>query len=355
MDEKEVYKAVVDSSSDAIITKNLDGIVTSWNRAAERIFGYTAAEMIGRSITTLIPTDHLNEEPKIIARLKKGEMIDHYETIRQRKDGTLIEISLTVSPVKDKNGIIVGASKIARDIGKQKEYERKLIDQATELEQFAYVASHDLQEPLRKIALYIQMLESRIEARLDSESKRYIEKVVNSSRRMKRLIEDLLSYSRANKMEVKEEVDLNQTVKNVLGDLEAIIRETGAKISFEGLPKIRANAFQMHQLLQNLIGNAIKFHGMDSPVIDVSAYQDKNTWVISVKDNGIGVEPQYHEQIFKVFHRLHGQDTYPGTGIGLAVCKKILEHHGGKIWVNSSRGKGATFRFTLPVGNISEK
>jgi PAS domain S-box-containing protein len=340
--------AVVESSADAIITKTLEGTITSWNRAAEQIFGYRAAEVIGQPITILFPPDHINEEAEIIRRIINGEQINHYETIRRHKDGSLIPISLTVSPIKDRSGRIVGASKIARDITAQKEHEQKLISQANELEQFAYVASHDLKEPLRKVAVYTDLLISACQGKGGPEADKYAAFISDGIKRMHTLINDLLTYSRSNRDDFRfDVVDLNNAIQDVMSDLEIAIKEANVQITYQTLPTVTISRFQIHQLLQNLISNAIKFRGAD-PKIEIYSRQAGGEIIVAVKDNGIGIDPKYKEQIFRVFQRLHTGKKYPGTGIGLAICKKIVEHNGGKIWVESKPGEGATFFFSLP-------
>jgi PAS domain S-box-containing protein len=343
--------AVVSSSNDAIITKTLDGIITSWNPSAQRIFEYTPEEAIGKSVTILFPPDHINEEMEIIARIRRGERIDHYETERLAKSGRIVPISLTVSPILDVHGKIIGVSKIARDITAQKEYEQHLIRQADELEQFAYVASHDLREPLRKVAVYTDMLVNRYIDSAESEAKKCAHNIVDAVSRMQRLITDLLAYSKANRSDMSfDPVDLNRVAAEVLDNLEVLIREKQVKITLGHLPdKLWASSFQMHQLFQNLIANAIKFHGPSAPEISVTAKTENGHVLVSVQDNGIGIDSQYRERIFRVFQRLHPVQQYPGTGIGLAICKKIVERHGGKIWVESEPNKGSTFCFSLPL------
>lgn len=348
--------AVIDSSSDAIITKALDGTITSWNKSAERIFGYDAAEVLGKHITILFPADHIDEEPGIIERIKRGQIVEHYETVRRKKDGSLIPISLTVSPIRDKNGTIVGASKIARDISSQKEYERRLIGQADELEQFAYVASHDLQEPLRKVALYTQLLLSKSMSPDKPETEKYGTHITNAVGRMQRLIKDLLAYSRLSRTDIPlEDVSLDAICRQVIGDLEIPIRENAAEIKIGKLHAVRANSFQVHQLLQNLISNAIKFHGKDAPTVTISSERTEHEVIVRIKDNGIGIESKYRDRIFRVFQRLHTGGKYPGSGIGLAICKKIVDQYQGRIWVNSSPGNGSTFYFSLPSANLQQE
>jgi signal transduction histidine kinase len=219
-----------------------------------------------------------------------------------------------------------------------------------ELEEFAYAASHDLQEPLRKIANYAELLERRCKDQVDDVSKKYMATIIGGSTRMISLIHDLLSYSRISQDElVLTTVDMNSVVQQVISDLEVPIQESGAAISSDPLPTVRANPGQMEELFQNLISNAIKFRRPDPAQIHISAQRRSKVWKFSVKDNGIGIDPQHTKRLFLIFQRLHSRAEYPGTGIGLAICRKIVERHGGRIWVESELGKGATFHFILPL------
>lgn len=220
----------------------------------------------------------------------------------------------------------------------------------SDLQQFAYVASHDLQEPLRMIASYTQLLAKRYKGKLDSDADDFIGYAVEGANRMQRLINDLLAYSRVTTQgKVFERVDCNQILEDVLSNLQIAIEENRAVVTHDALPVVTADGGQLSQLFQNLIGNAIKFHGKEPPRVHVSVELRNNEWQFSVLDNGIGVDPQYAERIFVIFQRLHNREEYPGTGIGLAVCKKIVERHGGRIWVQSPIGRGSIFYFTLPV------
>lgn len=225
-----------------------------------------------------------------------------------------------------------------------------------ELQQFAYVASHDLQEPLRMIASYTQLLAKRYKGKLDSDADVFIGYAVEGATRMQRLIKDLLAYSRVTTQgKGFERVECNQILAAVMSNLRLAIEESKAVVSHDPLPAVTADGGQLGQLFQNLIGNAIKFHGKEPPQIHISAERRPNEWLFSVRDNGIGLDPQYAERIFVIFQRLHNREAYPGTGIGLAICKKIVERHGGRIWVTSQAGLGATFHFTLPiVGRIRQ-
>jgi len=218
-----------------------------------------------------------------------------------------------------------------------------------ELEQFAYVASHDLQEPLRMVTSFTQLLERRYKDKLDVDADEYIGFIVEGSKRMKYLIDDLLEFSRLNTQNREfESVLLKITLEDVLRNLNATIKENNAKISHDPLPTIRGDRSQINQLLQNLIANAIKFHGDEPPKVHISAEESGNEWIISVNDKGIGIDPDHQEQIFRIFKRLHTREEYAGTGIGLAICKRIIDKHNGKIWVESELGKGSTFYFTIP-------
>jgi PAS domain S-box-containing protein len=506
------FTAIVHSSDDAIISKTLDGIITSWNTSAERIFGYTSQEMIGTPITRIIPNDRLDEEPKILERLKKGERIDHFETKRVTKDGVQLDISLSISPVKNSKGVIIGASKIARDITAQKIAEQRIreseemvrvseerlrlaveiaemgmwdLDLTTgltttspehrkilgysksiqwskamfmqmihpldrtrveltyqnalktgkityeariirndnterwirvngttiynkkhqpvrllgtvlditeqkkakdelenmvlartselvtsnsaleksnhELEQFAYIASHDLQEPLRKIQTFADMVKEHLD---DKElTEKYFNKIYTSAKRMSTLINDVLNYSRLSKTgEQFEKTDLNKILKDVLSDFELLIEQKQAVITYSVLPTIKAIPLQIHQLFGNLISNSLKFSEVN-PQISITAQplsatevqkyprliEDRTYIQLTFKDNGIGFEQQHADQIFIIFQRLNNQRTYSGTGIGLALCKKIVDHHDGIITTKSEPDQGAAFTVILPV------
>ncbi|MBI3298849.1 MAG: hypothetical protein HYZ75_11835 [Elusimicrobia bacterium] len=219
-----------------------------------------------------------------------------------------------------------------------------------QLEEFAYVASHDLQSPLRKVAGFAELLRERCADKLDPESLEFTQIIIDGTRRMQRLIEDLLTYSHVGSEPVKPvSIDLAGLLREVLSDLEATLARAGAAVTSENLPQVRADRRQMGQLFQNLIENAVKFHGEAPPRVHVSARREGTAWQFAVKDNGIGMDPKHAEQIFKMFRRLHPAHAYEGTGIGLAVARKIVERHGGRIWVESSPGRGATFKFTLPA------
>jgi PAS domain S-box-containing protein len=540
--------AIVESSSDAIVSKDLNGIITSWNAGAERIFGYTAEEAVGKPVSILTAPDRLNEMPRILARIREGKRVEHYETRRRRKDGQVIDVALTVSPVRDAAGRIVGASKIARDITgrKQAEQERavllarerkarstaellnaisprlaaqldlkKLVQEVTDtattlvdaefgaffhnagsekrespllyalsgappeslrnltlsgetdfvarvfrgdgvlrcddaakepwrtgdsasarisdvrlpvrsylaapvvarsgevlgglflghaepakfteahqamlagiaaqaaiamdnahlferarwaqielkrsneelrranqdLETFAYSASHDLQEPLRTISISAQIIERNWGQRLDDNDTTFLRTILAASNRMIVLIEDLLAYARATKYEQGStpEVDSAGVLDHVLESLHASIEEAGANVTAGRLPTVVIHESRLAQLFQNLISNAIKYRGKEVSRVHITADERDGWCTFSVADNGIGIEPQYAERIFGLFKRLHGREEYPGSGIGLAICQRVVEQYGGRIWLEQSTpGRGSTFCFSLP-------
>jgi PAS domain S-box-containing protein len=293
--------------------------------------------------------------------LKSGSQgILNQEFRVRRADGTYVwlEDHMIIVTNDDNTNHMAG---VLIDINEHKSAEEKLKQLAEklsvsnkELEQFAYVASHDLQEPLRMVASYIQLLQRRYKGKLSGEADEFISYAVDGVVRMKTLINDLLAYSRVNTQEMKfENVDLNKVITQATVNLRAAIDENKAKIEYGELPTVKANPLHMNQLFQNLISNAIKFKGSEPPVVNISAKHAGDEWLISVSDNGIGIEKEFTDRIFVIFQRLHNYTEYPGTGIGLAICKKIVEKAGGHIWVESELGKGSTFNFTIPDQQIN--
>jgi light-regulated signal transduction histidine kinase (bacteriophytochrome) len=291
-----------------------------------------------------------------------------------------MEVLYNASIYKDKDDLILGVFASARDVTELKkasviqlilnaELEERvrlrtenlatavesLKRSNQELEQFAYVASHDLQEPLRMISSFAQLLAQEYRGKLDQEADEYIHYVVDGANRMQSLIQDLLSYSRVlSRGKPFEEVDLNQVLGEVHSSLQLLIQENGAAIGHDSLPMIICDASQMSQLFQNLISNSLKFRRDELPLIQISARDEGEFWHFTVSDNGIGIEEQYFERIFKIFQRLHTKAEYPGTGIGLAVCQRIVEKHGGRTWIESEPGKGTTVHFTISKSTSNE-
>ena len=347
--------SIVESSGDAIFSKTLDGIILNWNTGAERLYGYTAAEIVGQPVSLLAPPELQEEIQRILERLRQGERVEPYETVRRRKDGTRVEVSLTVSPVKNASGQIIGASAIARDITVQKQLARELAQRAAELarlneelQQFAYTVSHDLNEPLRTVASFVALLAKRYQGKLDANADKYIALAVDGAQRMQQMIQDLLSYTRAGGPAAERAaVDCEAVLAQVVSDLQVVITEQQAAVTHDPLPTVTGEATRLKQVFQNLISNALKFRGQAPPRVHVSARRVDGHWQFAVRDNGIGIDPRQAGRLFQVFQRLHRRGEYPGTGIGLAICKKIVERHGGRIWVESQPGAGATFYFTI--------
>jgi signal transduction histidine kinase len=234
--------------------------------------------------------------------------------------------------------------------GEHRQAQEELARSNRDLEQFAYVASHDLQEPLRMVAIYTQLLAERYQGKLDPEADKYIHYAVDGALRMQTLVQDLLTFSRVGRGGNRFKLtDCNEVVQSGLKNLQTSILQSGAQIHCEKLPSVLADGSLLAQVFQNLIGNAIKFRGSEPPVIRVTAKLQGKEWVFSVQDNGIGIAPEHAEIVFVIFKRLHTRAEYPGSGIGLSICKKIIEQHGGRIWVESQGGKGSTFKFTLPA------
>ncbi len=457
--------AIVESSDDAIFSTGLDGRITSWNRGAERIYGWAASEAVGRPSEFLVPPDRPAEPEAILERLALGEPIEGFETARVRKDGRRIDVSLTVSPIRDPEGRLLAISTICRDITENKLAERRfrlaveaspsgmvmvddvgrivLVNSQTErlfgyeraeligqpvellvpdwrlefqtssdglpmgtghdrigltregrefpveiglnpidtsegtfvlaaivditerkrmesdlrrsnaeLEEFASVASHDLQEPLRKISTFADLLASRYRSRIDDKADHYIRTIVDSAGRLRDLIHDLLTYSRVGRTELdREPTDLSAVLADVVEDLHLEIQDKNASVIASGeLPIVPYHPKLAYLLLKNLVSNAIKYHGEAPPQVEISAEETETEWVVRCRDNGIGIAREYLVKIFEPFQRLHSRREYPGTGIGLAVCRKIVERHGGRIWAESEAGRGSTFVFTLPKG-----
>ena len=351
--------AIVEASDDAIIGEDMEGIIVTWNGGARRLYGYSAEEATGRSAALLIPPEMPDELPHILETIRRGETMEHHETVRVRKDGKRLDVSFTLSPIKDGQGKITGIAGIARDISLAKQSEAELRRSNAELEQFAYVASHDLQEPLRAMAGTVQVLQLLYRGQLDARADEIINHAVAAVTRMQTLVSDLLAFSRLSRHgNPFAPTDFATVLEDVCDNLQVAIAEGGALITHDVLPEVIADASQLRQLLQNLMSNAIKFRGEAPLRIHISARREENTWLFSVSDNGPGIEPQYFERIFVIFQRLVTRDEYPGTG--LAVCKKIAERHGGRIWLESQFGQGATFHFTIAdsfdeFGSQSEK
>jgi len=367
--EEQYHQMIAEVQDYAIILLSPEGIIENWNLGAENIKGYSAKEVVGKKFSMFYTEeDRKNNLPDKLLNEAKTTGKAVQEGWRVRKGGIKFWGTIVITALHDKDGSVIGFSKVTRDLTLQKMAEDKLRAytaeleiQNSELEQFAYVASHDLQEPLRKIQTFSELIQQNYEN--ESFVKTYFEKLTNSAKRMSELVRSLLDYSRLSKNEKEKiiKVDLNTIVFEVKQDFELLIEEKNAVINCEALPVVVGNHIQLRQLFSNLISNSLKFSRAE-PVIKISAKivdkkqipdasalsKEGNYYKITFEDNGIGFEQKYDKIIFSLFQRLHGKHDYSGTGIGLALCKKIVENHGGFIEACSELGKGAQFNVYLP-------
>jgi signal transduction histidine kinase len=338
-------------------------VVSEWAKSAEQfqkildkfvpdivLADYNLGQWSGMEALELVRAKGL-DVPLILVSGALGE-INAVECIKQGATDYVLKDSLTRLPISIRRAMAEQKLRLER---KQAEHVlalkmEELARSNRDLEQFAYVASHDLQEPLRMVAMYTQLLAERYRGKLDGQADKYIHYAVDGALRMQTLVQDLLAFSRAGRAETKmTQVNCSLLMKQVLKNLEAAIRESKAEIVQGNLPSVLANATQLQQVFQNLVGNAIKFRGRETPKISISARHASGEWLFEVSDNGIGIAPEHTDRIFVIFQRLHTREEYPGNGIGLSICKKIIERHSGRIWVTANDHGGATFHFTLPL------
>jgi PAS domain S-box-containing protein len=352
------YRGLLEAAPDAMVVVNQVGEITLLNVRAEQWFGYRRDELLRQQVGNIIPEGFaerlIADGMRSAADALAQQIGTGIELTGRRKDGSEFPIEIMLSPLDSAEGILVTAA--VRDITMRKAAEVQLLQKMAdldrsnrELEQFAYLASHDLQEPLRMVASYTQLLARRYKGKLDSDADEFIAFAVDGADRMQRLIQDLLAYSRVG-TKGRELADTSgeDALQRALLNLRGATEQSGAEVTHDRLPVVLADGAQLVQLFQNLVGNAIKYQGRETPRIHISAAGNgKDRWIISVQDNGMGIEPQYFDKIFGMFQRLHRRDEYPGTGIGLAICKKIAERHGGTISVESQPGQGSTFRFSV--------
>jgi PAS domain S-box-containing protein len=327
------------------------------NPAFARMHGYNVDELVGRPIADIFPVSEQANLPDIIRQAhEKGHVT--VESVHLRKDGSTFPVLLDMAAVHNDAGDVLYRIVNVQDITQIKEAEERLLKSVdalsqsnTELERFAYIASHDLQEPLRTLVAYSQLLERRHRADLSGDAKDFLDFIIGAANRMHTLVHDLLAYSRvSSKGRPFATVDVRRVIESACDNLGATIQEQHAVIHIGNMPHVQADEVQLLEVFQNLIGNAVKFNQQGHrPEINIGAKRNDKEWVLSVSDNGIGIEDEYLEKIFVIFQRLHTSAAYPGTGIGLAVCKRIAERHGGRIWVESRPGEGSTFFFTLPM------
>ncbi|MGE5430601.1 MAG: PAS domain S-box protein [Syntrophomonadaceae bacterium] len=348
---------IIDGAPSTIFVKDLEGRYLLINRRMEEILSISSEEIKGKTDFEIIPKDlaeYFKAHDMIV--FSEGKAVQFDEEI-DLPDGKHQFLLTNKFPLFDEQGKIYGICGVSTDLtelkltnAELKQTMEALKRSNSELEQFAYIASHDLQEPLRMVSNYAQLLLKFYSNILDQRAFDFLNFIVAGTQRMNSLIQDLLSYARVtSKVQPFSACDLNSIVKEVLHYLQVAISESNAEINYDNLPEISGDPLQMKQLVQNLLTNAIKFSGGNKPVISISAERKEKEWIFRVKDNGIGIKPEQFENIFLLLHRLHSKEEYPGTGIGLALCKKIVERHGGRIWVESEEGKGSTFCFTLPA------
>jgi PAS domain S-box-containing protein len=344
--------AIVESSEDAIIGKDLEGIIQSWNGGAEKIFGYSAGEMIGKPITPLLPVGRLDEEQQILEKINRGESIRPFDTVRLAKGGQQIDVSVTVSPIKDSTGTLVGSSKVLRDITESKRGEKRINELNAELEAFSYSVSHDLRAPLRHVMGFVELLQRHAGPSLSEKSVGYLATISRSAKRMGSLIDDLLSFSKIGRSGMKKgEVNLDELVQDALGDFEADLKGRNVVWDIHPLPVIHCDRALLRMVLVNLIANAIKFTARcPQTKIEIGTFPQGDTeTVIFIRDNGVGFDPRYVHKLFGVFQRLHSVGEFEGTGIGLANVQRIIHRHGGRVWAEGAVNGGATFYLSLPI------
>jgi PAS domain S-box-containing protein len=356
-EKQNILAAIVNSSDDAIISKTLDGIITSWNQAATKMFGYSEKEAIGKHISLIIPKDRLPEETIIIENIRAGNKIDHFETIRISKDGSERQLSITVSPVKDNKGKIIGASKIARDISTRIEAEKQhqlYLERLHELnhykDEFMVMASHELKTPLTIILASLQILEMEMSNDVRSE---FVEKTIKQVKKLSGLITNLLDVSKiqAGKLVLDtSEIDINNLVEEIVNNLQHTTKNQSLQYNKKGKPLlVNGDKERLAQVLINIIGNALKYSGENGKIF-ISAVRKGKNIVVNILDEGIGITNKDLENVFLRFYRGSGPaSSYSGSGVGLYISSEIIKSHKGKIWAESEIGKGSSFHFSIPA------
>jgi PAS domain S-box-containing protein len=340
-------------SLDMLCIAGTDGYFKRINAAWEKTLGHSMAHLLTEPYLSFVHPEDREATMTEAQKIGAGTDTIWFENRYRCADGSYKWLLWRATSPPGSQMIYAAARDITEHKAADEALERsaqELQRSNRELEQFASVASHDLKEPLRMITSYLDLLQRRYRGKLDADADTFIGYAVDGAGRMRALIEDLLAYSRVGSGELATQaVSLEKVLAQVLSSLQVAIAEAGAQITHDPLPTLEADPIKMSQLLQNLVANAVKFRGKAAPRVHVEARRTGGEWEIAVSDNGIGIEPRHFEKLFTVFHRLHTRAEYPGTGLGLAVCKKIVERHGGRIWIESTPGEGTTFRFTLPL------
>lgn len=371
--------AIIESSDDAIVSKTLEGVVMSWNKGAERIFGFTEKEAVGQPITIIIPPELHNQEPEILARIRSGERIEHFETIRKRKDGTLIDISVTISPIRDRNNNIVGASKIARDItalkldqqqkallaeelrlakqeleARVEERTASLGEAVRQMEEFSYTVSHDLRAPLRAMGMYSRVLLEDHGDLLEQspEATGYVHRIVDSCARLDTMIQDVLTFGRVSREGIQlQPVCLDTLVRDIISHHPSL-QAPRATVTAGPLGAVIGHEPSLYQAISNLLTNAVKFAGDKPPAVEISAESRGPIKRLWIRDNGIGIDPEFKHRLFQLFERLHTASHYEGNGVGLAIVKRATERMGGSVGVESDGRTGSSFWIELPEAQL---
>jgi len=359
--------ALVESSDDAIIGKDFNGIITSWNAGAEKLFGYSANESVGRSIKQIVPQDRWNEEEQLLVHIRRTGHAHRFETVRLTRDGQLIDVSVTSSPIKDAAGNLVGISKVVRDITDRKRAEEEIRQlnadlehrvvvrtaqleaSNKELEAFTYSVSHDLRAPLRHISGYVQLLTSRFHPALSEKGQHYLDSIADSVHQMGLLIDNLLQFSRTGRAEMRRaDSDMNGIVNEVIESLGKDNPDRSIEWTVAKLPSVFCDSAMMRLVWMNLLSNAVKFtRTREKALIEIGVKVETKEVIFFVRDNGVGFDMQYAQKLFGVFQRLHPTEEFEGTGIGLANVSRIIMRHGGRTWAEAELDKGATFYFSI--------
>ena len=363
--ESELLPAIVRSSGDAILGSTTGGLVTTWNPAAEKIYGYRAEEMVGQPLTVLCPAERIGEIEEVLGKIGRGEPVVHHETVRRRKDGSTFPVSVTTSPIRDDGGRLIGMSAITRDVTEQQraraaaELRRRSeeLDRVNQsVEAFTYSIAHDLRAPLRALGGYSSVLMEDCADRLGEAGRGYAERILAASGQMSALIDGLLTLSRIARAEMRLEwVDLGAEVARIAADLQDGAPGRHVRFAIEGPVQARADRLLIRTVLRNLVENAWKFtSGQDEAVIEFGTAPAGDAAVCCyVRDDGAGFDPDYAGKLFQPFQRLHPASDFPGTGIGLASVRQIVDRHGGRAWAEGAVGEGATFYFTLDAEEIT--